>query len=265
MTPPSGDGTGDRSTTSLSARSIVASTLLGTHPPRLPGRLLVALATEFGVPPGTTRVALSRMVERGELINDDGTYELTGALTERLERQERGRQPRKRPWDGSWELWILRPDGGPAERDEAARAAAALGLAERRDGVWMRPDNLDPARLAASQRALDAVAERFVAHPASDPALLAAELWDLPAWAQRASELDGRMSEVVARLEADDRAALAPGFELSAAVLRHLVHDPQLPTELQADGWPAAELTASFDRYDRIYRQVLRAFFAEHR
>ena len=56
----------------LSARSVIASTLLGTVPPRLPGRLLVAFAGEFGIQAGTTRTALSRMVDRGELRHLEG-------------------------------------------------------------------------------------------------------------------------------------------------------------------------------------------------
>ena len=42
----------------LTARSIIASTLLGTHPPVLRGQLMVRLVELFGVPEGTTRVAL---------------------------------------------------------------------------------------------------------------------------------------------------------------------------------------------------------------
>ena len=65
----------------LSARSVIASTLLGTVPPRLPGRLLVAFAGEFGIQAGTTRTALSRMVDKGELRHlDGGQYELDGDL-----------------------------------------------------------------------------------------------------------------------------------------------------------------------------------------
>jgi phenylacetic acid degradation operon negative regulatory protein len=46
----------------LSARSIVASTLLGCHPPELPTRALVQMGTLYGIPEGTLRVALSRML-----------------------------------------------------------------------------------------------------------------------------------------------------------------------------------------------------------
>ncbi len=51
----------------MSARSVVASVLLGSHPPELPVAALVHLCSRFGIAEGTTRVALSRMVAAGEL------------------------------------------------------------------------------------------------------------------------------------------------------------------------------------------------------
>jgi phenylacetic acid degradation operon negative regulatory protein len=51
----------------------------------MPGSRLVRWCGIFGIAEGTARVALSRMVERGELVADDGVYELAGRV--------RGRQP----------------------------------------------------------------------------------------------------------------------------------------------------------------------------
>jgi phenylacetic acid degradation operon negative regulatory protein len=64
-------------------------------------------------------------------------------------------------------------------------------------------------------------------------------------------------------LEAHDRGALAEGFVISAAVLRHLQADPLLPPELLPEDWPGAELRAEYDRYDAAYRAVLVDWFAE--
>lgn len=61
----------------LTARSIVLSTLLGHHPPRLPARALVRVGELFGIAEGTVRVALSRMVAAGDLYQSDGSYALT--------------------------------------------------------------------------------------------------------------------------------------------------------------------------------------------
>src|SRR5687768_12666734 len=87
----------------LSARSVVASILLGTRPPELPGRLLVRAGELFGITEGTTRVALSRMVASGELeATGDGRYRLAGRLLERRARQDESRQPPARRWNGDW-------------------------------------------------------------------------------------------------------------------------------------------------------------------
>jgi phenylacetic acid degradation operon negative regulatory protein len=247
----------------LSARSIVASTLLGTLPPRLPGRLLVSFAEEFGVNPGTTRVALTRMVERGELGREaDGHYVLAGPLLERQRRQEAGLAPIVREWSGEWELHVVRSGARDSAERGAFRAAAThLGLGERREGVWMRPDNLDPDRLPAARLVLESQAECFAATPSGDAASIVDELFDLGAWAAVAAELQTRMHDMTDALETGSAGALADGFEVAAHTLRHLVADPLLPPELWPDDWPAFSLRRGYERYNTTYRSHLSAFF----
>src|SRR3954454_24360742 len=87
----------------LSARSVVASVLLGTHPPRLSAAALVELCGRFGITGGTTRVALSRMVTAGELAADDGHYRLIGQeLLSRQRSQDDALDPPALPWAGDW-------------------------------------------------------------------------------------------------------------------------------------------------------------------
>lgn len=239
----------------LSARSVVASTLLGTSPPQLPGRLLVAFAEEFGIRAGTTRTALSRMVDRGELARlVGGNYALTGDLLERHHRQEAGLHPSAREWDGSWEMVVV-PTGARSSGERAAlrRACDHLGLGERRDGVWLRPANLAPGRLPAASRVVEAQAERWTARPAGDSRALVAELFDLEGWSARSRTL----------IEALDHEldSLADGFVLAAAALRHLVADPFLPPELAPTEWAAAELRSAYSTYLARYQASLRAFF----
>src|SRR5690242_13068454 len=62
----------------LAPRSLIASLLLGMRPPRMPAGRLVEWCGLFGVAEGTARVALSRMLDRGELTATDGVYELAG-------------------------------------------------------------------------------------------------------------------------------------------------------------------------------------------
>ena len=64
-------------------------------------------------------------------------------------------------------------------------------------------------------------------------------------------------------LDPDGPEALAPGFELSAAVLRHLQADPLLPAELLPADWPGAALRAIYDAWDARYRTTLRDWSRE--
>lgn len=251
----------------LSARSVVASTLLGTVPPRLPGRLLVAFAEEFGISPGTTRVALSRMVDRGELRRADGAvYELTGDLLQRQERQETMLRPGVRDWAGDWEILVVRP-GSRRSVDRAAlrRAGLHLGFQERREGVWMRPDNLDPTRLPAAREVVEAQTDRFTGRPHGEPASLAAELFPLDEWAGEARRLIGELGSMRHRLGGVGPAPLAEGFELAAAALRHLVADPLLPEALWPPRWPTSELRSAYAGHDIAFRRELSAFFRAQR
>ena len=91
-----------------------------------------------------------------------------------------------------------------------------------------------------------------------DPAgLPATRLWDLPSWAEHGFDLRREMARLLERLDADDVDALAPGFVLSAAVLRHFNADPLLPRELLDRRWPGDALRADYERYDRAYRDLL--------
>src|SRR5262245_19755609 len=107
----------------LTARQIVASTLLGVDPPRLPSRQLVRAGELFGVSEGTTRVALSRMVRAGELEADDGWYRLAGPLLNRQARHAEGRHPSLRPWTGEWCTEVVRAERRPADARNDLRAA----------------------------------------------------------------------------------------------------------------------------------------------
>lgn len=113
-----------------------------------------------------------------------------------------------------------------------------------------------PANVAVSLPGpLDADVEVMRAVP-SAPGLLAGRLWDLGGWARHARELLAAL-EV---LQPDGPEALAPGFELSAAVLRHLQADPLLPESLQPAAWPGSRLRGAYDDWDTRYRATLRAW-----
>lgn len=248
----------------LTARSVVLSVLLGTDPPRLPVQLLVRTTELFGISEGTTRTALSRMTAAGELRSADGAYEIADPrLRARQARQTASRAARTRPWRGG--AWLVAVVGDGARRDAADRAGtraalAAARLAELREGVWLRPDNL-----ARADGPLAEGTRTFTAVPDEDPVALAASLWDLDGWATGAEDLRRRMADLQGPLDGGDTAALGPGFVLSADVLRHFQHDPLLPPPLLPAGWPGAALRSDYDRYDGAYREVLRRWFAAAR
>ena len=251
----------------LTARSVVASTLLGVQPPELPGQLLVRSGELFGIAEGTTRVALSRMVAAGELEADDGRYRLQGHLLERQARQDASRRGVTRKWNGTWRTALVTADRRSSpERADLRAAMADLRLAELREGVWLRPDNLDPDRAPESSRVASAQCTWLSSTlDGEDDAGLAGRLWDLDGWAARAVDLREAMSDVVGRLEDGDTGALAPGFVLSAAVLRHLVADPLLPPELLPRRWPGPSLREDYERYDAAFKSLWRDWFRRQR
>ena len=234
----------------LTARSLVASLLLGMRRPELSGRRLVAAGRAFGFNDGTTRVALSRMAAAGELEGDGGSYRLAGALLVRHQRQEEGRRPQLRPWDGSWRVAVVGTSGPrrPAERAEMRNALTAVRLAEMREGVWVRPDNL---AIAPVEGCVWFEGARLV----DDAAALAGSLWDLAGWAAAAVEL---LADMAAPWE-----SLPGAFLTAATVVRHIRDDPLLPPPLLPPDWPGERLRAAYDDYEAAFQQALRPLLSD--
>jgi phenylacetic acid degradation operon negative regulatory protein len=234
----------------LTARSVLASALLGMDPPELPVAQLVRLTGLFGFSANRARVALSRMVAAGEATTDgSGRYRLAGHLAQRQSRQSASRSGQTGTYSGRWHLVVVTTAGSSAEVRAARRKALTYArLGELREGVWMRPANLDVSLPPEQGRDL----ELMTAEP-SEPDRVAGGLWDLEAWSTRAGQLLHSMQ----RLPPVGSDALAPGFELSAAVLRHLQADPLLPPTLLPKGWPGARLRSVYDGWDAAYRLTL--------
>ena len=131
--------------------------------------------------------------------------------------------------------------------------------------MWLRPDNLDHDRSPDAGAVVAAQCAAFVARPEDEPAALARRLWDLGGWAAQADALRGRMAEDVARLEAGDTDVLAPAFVVSAAVLRHLLADPQLPLRAVPTGVAGRGAAPEYERYDVAFKAVWRDWFRRQR
>lgn len=228
----------------LTARSVIASVLLGTDPPVLPVQLIVRTTELFGLSENATRVALSRMVSNGELTSEDGRYRLAGHLADRQRRQDLSRRPNLLDWDGTWVVAIVRAGARPAaDRAELRTRLTNLRLAELREGVWTRPANL-------SLEDRPSGCAWWTATPHDAPPL---ELWDLEGWTQRAEALRDRMGRGMREL--------GPAFVLAAAVLRHLQSDPLLPPELLPRSWPGGSLRAEYEAYESDFRARLAEWF----
>lgn len=251
----------------LSARSVVASVLLGTHPPRLSTAALVELCGRFGITGGTTRVALSRMVAAGELAAEDGHYRLVGkGLLSRQRTQDDALAPPTQPWSGDWRMAVIVRSGrAAAERVELRRALADARFAEWREGVWLRPHNLGRHDVRAGGAAVldGAPLQWLTAKPDDDPARLAADLWALPAWAERGAALLAAAPEEPGDLISSPPEWAAHVFTAAAATLRHLRTDPLLPQELLPAGWPGDALRARYARYLEAIQDLVR-YLAQH-
>lgn len=221
----------------LSARSAILSLMLGAHPNPLTSAELARAGQLLGIAPATVRVAVTRAVSDGDLRRTDGGYRLGDRLVTRQAHQDEAVHTADKPWDGSWETAVVVTTGRPGpERAVLRDGLKAHRLAELREGVWMRPANLQRTRFS------DPVLQTFTSVPDQDPRELATSLWDLTGWTRTAEQLLDRLASTP---EPAHRLATA------AAMVRHLSTDPLLPVELRPSDWPAATLREAYRAYRR--------------
>ena len=220
----------------MTARSVVLSVLLGAHPAWATASELIRLTADFDLKEPTVRVALTRMVGSGDLVRSEDGYRLSDRLLARQRRQDDAINPQTQRWDGVWTTLIITSVGSDARTRAALRnTLQRKRFRELREGVWLRPANLD---IDLSGEVLDRV--RVLRAQDDDPADLAARLWDLPGWVRSATTL------------LDDMASATdiPGrFVAAAAIVRHLITDPVLPDELLPVDWPGAPLRAAYNDF----------------
>lgn len=252
----------------LTARSVLASALLGADEPRLPVAQLIDAASLFGISAGATRTCLSRMVSDGELAGANGTYTLAGDLLERRHRVDDAAHPEHSTaaqWDGTWEIAVVSLDRRRAtDRLELRKATQRLHLAEVREGVWVRPDNLDRRRLPSARAVLDRQCVQFRGATSDITAETARSLFSLGSWSHDAARLMEAMNDeldVAPSKREDIMAMLTHQFALSISVVRHLQRDPLLPAALLPPGWPAVELRMTYRRFDAAFKRRMNGAF----
>jgi phenylacetic acid degradation operon negative regulatory protein len=213
----------------MTARSVVLSVLLGAHPAWATASELIRLTADFDIREPTVRVALTRMVGAGDLVRSADGYRLSDRLLARQRRQDDAINPRLNKWDGTWTTVVITSVGIDARSRASLRTTLQDNrFAELREGIWLRPDNLD---VELSAGVLDRV--RVLRSRDDDPVGLAARLWNLPEWVRSGREL---LDEIATATD-------VPGqFVAAAAIVRHLLTDPVLPGELLPEDWPGDTL-----------------------
>ena len=215
----------------MTARSVVLSVLLGAHPARAGAGELIRLTADFGIKEPTLRVALTRMVSAGDLIRSADGYRLSDRLLARQRRQDDAMRPQVHTWRGDWTTVIVTSVGTDARTRAALRTTLRQHrFGELREGVWMRPDNLDIDLASEVGDRVRLLRARDGA-PASWPdccGICRDGCWQVSSCSSEmavASDIPGR-------------------FVVAAAMVRHLLTDPMLPAELLPTGWPGARLRA---------------------
>ncbi|WP_216822973.1 hypothetical protein [Aeromicrobium sp. A1-2] len=134
---------------------------------------------------------------------------------------------------------------GRSGRDRAALrdVLSQHRLAELREGIWLRPANLDRPAAYQAEPALNT----FVARPDRDAAELAEHLWQLGDWSRRAHALEAQLRETT-----------DPALRLTVAanLVRLLSTDPILPPALLPAQCPAESLRAAYGAYQGELRAL---------
>jgi phenylacetic acid degradation operon negative regulatory protein len=241
----------------LTARSLALTALLGSHPPQLPARALVALGSHFGIAEGAMRTALSRMVVAGELEGSDGQYLLGTRLLQRQAAQDAGLRPPDEPWDGSWRFAIVTtPRRAIADRRAFRAQMAEHRMGELRPDTWLRPANIPrPPALDGVLVVQGAIGEE----PAAD---LVGRLWDLGEIGASARSLARLADEACGWLDSGDPGVLRDTFLVSVATVRLLRHEPQLPSSVVGTLWPPNDLRATYESLRRGHLDLMASFLA---
>lgn len=220
----------------LTARSVVLSVLLGAHPAWSTAAELLRLTSDFGIREPTLRVALTRMVGGGDLVRSEDGYRLSDRLLARQRRQDDALNPAARDWNGDWITVVITAVGTEARTRAALRTSLMdHRFGELREGMWLRPDNLDTQLPAIADGRVRVLRTRD-----DNPEDLAGQLWDLAAWSKTGHRL---LREMTAATDVPDQ------FIVAAAMVRHLLVDPVLPAGLLPADWPADRLRTAYAEF----------------
>lgn len=240
-----------------SARALVF-TLLGEYvrwagADTVPLRAVVSALGSLGVAEGATRRAVTRLVHEGWLAAEPVGRRTRLRLTPRMVRLLRRwterlvRAVEKTPWDGEWQMLLLRPVEQAPQHGWLAERLEFEGFGPLGRGVWIAadPGGVDAVRELLGDLGLLGHATFLTSRirSAEEERSLIAQAWDLAAIRPLFTGFIDRF------------AGVEPGTDEEAFVARlRMVHawrlvfdrDPRLPVVFLPDDWPGEEATRLF-------------------
>jgi phenylacetic acid degradation operon negative regulatory protein len=263
----------DNSAAGLTPRKLILEMLDADPVMMANGRRLIAAGTVFGFSENQIRVALSRLLADGLLMQPcRGDYALDGAATRIQVEAQRWQkiESRLRRWRGDWCAVLtenLAAEGSTQFRRQS-RALALRGMQRWRPGLWVRPNNLrgGPERLGEELLALGLDAIRgqcVIEQPDPGCEMSLQSLWNPAQLEETYSEKIDELLEATSRLERPrSPAVLGETLELGGNCIRALLRDPLLPDEL-ASGDRRRQLTGLLKDYDKKGRIQWRQFIQQ--
>lgn len=253
------------------ARSFILDLLSTLRRGTMPVSALVEAAGLFDIAENSLRVALARLLARGQVARDErGCYRLGESAQPVMDRVTSWRdvEQRRQAWSGAWVAVSEAPaTGGEARRArrQRERALRFLGLRALLPALHVRPDNLaggvesvrgelaglglPPADLVYEIRALGPAAQAQ-----------ACELWQADPLRAGYRKSCREIEESMRRLPGiSAEAAMVESFLLGGRVIRQLVLDPLLPDEV-VPGEERRTLVETMRRYDRVGRSAWAGF-----
>lgn len=241
---------------------------------------LIELLRPLHIRPASVRTAISRMAQRGWLLQRriDGRsgYELSARgrrLLERGEARIHGAGVGK-AWDGHWYLLAYSiPEDRRHLRDRLRVRLSWLGFGQLGNGLWITPHDLrdDVEEIAGALRLTRNIdVFRAQHHGLSDVEHLVNESWDLEAINRRYQKFIDKYEPQLARFR-----SLVPRKQLSndeCFALRFvLIHeyrvfpflDPYLPAELLPAEWLGAQALELFETLHQLLTEPAEAFVAD--
>ena len=225
---------------------------------------ITELLAVFGVEPATVRVNLSRLRKEDwfttSKIGRETSYSLTPHMLDVLnEGRERIFHHRSENWQGRWTMLIYQvPESERAIREQLRKRLAWHGFGQLSPSTWWSPhDRFAEAEELAAECPSAKIDVLWCGSgsPQHDQDL-ATRCWDLAQLGADYQEFINTFTPLEADAqgtEKEGRTALLERMQIIGAFRRFPFRDPQLPQELQPDGWPSG---AAYRLFDSVHQQL---------